>query len=81
MSHLEVILTCGLPNAAQLFFFFFKYMPANAGLRGDSGLSLSREDLLEEKTAAHLSILAWKVPWTEELGELYSHGMQKVTHN
>ena len=56
-------------------------MPASAGLRGDSGLSLSREDLLEEKTAAHFSILAWKVPWTEELGELYSHGMQKVTHN
>ena len=46
------------------------YMPANAGLRGDSGLSLSWEDLLEEKTAAHFSILAWKVPWTEELGEL-----------
>ena len=45
-------------------------MPANAGLRGDSGLILSWEDLLEEKVAAHFSILAWKFPWTEELGEL-----------
>ena len=44
-----------------------KQMPANAGLQGDSGLILSREDLREEKTAAHFSILAWTVPWTEEL--------------
>ena len=35
-----------------------KQMPANAGLQRDSALILSREDLREEKTAAHFSILA-----------------------
>ena len=30
--------------------------------------SLGREDLLEEEMATHSSILAWRIPWTEELG-------------
>ena len=44
--------------------------------------SLSREDPLEEKMATHSSILAWKIPWTEELGELQSIGsdMTEATH-
>ena len=32
--------------------------------------SLGREDTLEKETATHSSILAWKIPWTEELGGL-----------
>ena len=32
--------------------------------------SLGQEDPLEKGTAAHSSILAWKIPWTEELGGL-----------
>ena len=32
--------------------------------------SLDREDSLENKTANHSSILAWKIPWTEEPGRL-----------
>ena len=32
--------------------------------------SLGQEDPLEKETATHSSILAWKIPWTEELGEL-----------
>ena len=31
---------------------------------------LGREDLLEEEIATHSSILVWKIPWTEEPGEL-----------
>ena len=31
--------------------------------------------------ATHSSILAWKIPWTEELGGLQSMGLQKVGHN
>ena len=34
--------------------------------------SLGWEDPLEEGTATHSSILAWRIPWTEEPGELYS---------
>ena len=43
--------------------------------------SLSREDLLEKGMATHSSILAWRIPWTEEPGGLQSMGSQSVTHN
>ena len=40
--------------------------------------SLGREDPLEKETATHSSILAWKIPWTEEPGRLQSvHGVAK----
>ena len=35
--------------------------------------SLGREDPLEEETAAHSSVLAWRIPWTEEPGGLTVH--------
>ena len=38
--------------------------------------SLGREDPLEEEMAAHSSILAWEIPWTEEAGRLQCMGMQ-----
>ena len=40
--------------------------------------SLGREDLLEKEMATHSSILAWKIPWTEEPGRLQSMGSQRV---
>ena len=43
--------------------------------------SLGREDLLEEGTATHCSILAWRIPWTEEPGGLQSIESQRVGHN
>ena len=36
--------------------------------------SLGLEDLLEKEMATHSSILAWEIPWTEELGRLQSTG-------
>ena len=39
--------------------------------------SLGGEDPLEEEMATHSSILAWKIPWTEEPGGLQSMGSQK----
>ena len=38
--------------------------------------SLGPEDLLEKEMATHSSILAWKIPWTEEPGRLQSMGLQ-----
>ena len=38
---------------------------------------LGREDPLEKEMATHSSILAWKIPWTEEPGELQSMGPQE----
>ena len=43
--------------------------------------SLGGEDPLEEGMATHSSIVAWRVPWTEEPGGLQSMGSQRVGHN
>ena len=43
--------------------------------------SLGREDPLEKGMATYPSILAWKVPWTEERGGLQSRGSQRVRHD
>ena len=40
--------------------------------------SLGQEDPQEESMATHSSVLAWKIPWTEEPGELHSTGSQRV---
>ena len=39
---------------------------------------LGREGPLEEEMATHSSILAWRIPWTEETGGLQSMGSQRV---
>ena len=39
--------------------------------------SLGQEDALEKETATHSSILAWRIPWTEEPGRLQSIWLQK----
>ena len=43
--------------------------------------SLGQQDSLEEGMATHSSILAWKIPWTEELGRLQSMGSKRVRHD
>ena len=43
--------------------------------------SLDQEDPLEEGMATHFSILAWRIPWTEEPGGLQSIGSQRVGHD
>ena len=55
-----------------------KYLPAmwKTQLR-----RLGRKDPLEKEMATHSSILAWRIPWTEEPGRLQSIGMQRVRHD
>ena len=43
--------------------------------------SLGQEDPLEKEMATHSSTVAWKIPWTEELGRLQSMGSQRVGHD
>ena len=43
--------------------------------------SLDHEDPMEKEMATHSSILAWKIPWTEEPGGLQSTGSQRIWHN
>ena len=43
--------------------------------------SLGQEDLLEKEMATHSSIVAWRIPWTQEPGGLQSMGSQRVGHD
>ena len=52
--------------------------PVNAG---DESLIPGLEDPLEKEMATPSNIIAWKIPWTEELGGLQSTGSQKVRHD
>ena len=47
-----------------------KPLPADAGDITGAGSIPGQEDPLEEEMAAHSSILAWRIPWTEEPGRL-----------
>ena len=63
-----------------------KNPPANAGDIRDSRIesrvrSLDQEDPLRGGMATHSSILAWRIPWTEEPGKLQSMGLQRVRHD
>ena len=54
-----------------------KNLPANAENTG----SLGQEDPLGKEMATLSSILAWRIPWTEEPGGLQSMGSQRVRHD
>ena len=58
-----------------------KNLPANAGDAGDLVLSLGQEDPLEKEMATHSSILAWRIPGTEEPGGLQSIVSHRVRHD
>ena len=65
----------GLPGGAVV-----KNLPANATDSGDTGQvrSLGQEDALEKELAIHSSIIAWRIPRTEEPGGLQSMGLQEL---
>ena len=58
-----------------------KNSPASAGDVRELGSIPGQEDPLEEGKAIHSSILAWKIPWTEEPGKLKSIGSQTVRYD
>ena len=55
-----------------------KHLPA---MRETRVRSLGQEEPLEKEMATHSSILAWRIPWTEEPGRLQSTGSQRIGHN
>ena len=70
----EVTMSEGFPGGSVV-----KNLTASAGDMGlipDPGRSP-----LEEDMATNSSILAWRIPWTEEPGSLQSMGLQRVGHN
>ena len=54
---------------------------ANAGDARDVYLIPGQEDPLEQEMASHSNILAWKIPWAEEPGRLWSMGSRRVRHD
>ena len=66
----------GLPGGSVV-----KSLPAMQGLQETQVRSLGQEDPLEEGMATHSSILAWRILWTEEPGELQFIGSQGVRHD
>ena len=54
-------------------------LPASAGDAGDPGSIPGWGDSLEEEKATHSSMLAWRIPWTEERGRLQSLAPQSWT--
>ena len=66
------------PLRASLVAQKVKRLPA---VRETQVLSQGWEDLLEKEMATHSSILAWKIPWTEESGKPQSMGLQRVGHD
>ena len=63
----------GLPGGSVV-----KNQPAGQEIRVQP---LDPEDALEKGIAIHSSVLAWRIPWTEELGGLQSMGLQRVGQN
>ena len=55
-----------------------KHLPAMQEIRVQS---LGQENPLEKGMATYSSILAWRIPWTEEPGRLQSIGSQRVGHD
>ena len=64
-----------LNNWASLMAQTVKHLPAMLQTQVQS---LGWEDPLEKEMATHSSILAWRIPWTEEPSELHSMGSQRV---
>ena len=58
-----------------------KNPPASAGDARDKILSLGQEDPLEKRMETHSSILAWRIPWTEDPNGLQSMGSPRVKHD
>ena len=69
-------ITYGFPEGSAV-----KNPPAVQEMKGSRVGSLGREDPLEEGMAAHSSIRAWRILWTEEPGGLQSLGSQRLRHD
>ena len=66
----------GFPSGSAV-----KNLPAMQEMQEAWVQFLGQEDALEGERATHSSILAWRIPWTEEPGTLQSIGSQRVGHD
>ena len=71
-------MTTAVYNGASLMSQMVKNPPA---MQETWVQSLGWEDTLEKAMATHSTILAWRIPWTEEPGRLQSMGSQSIRHD
>ena len=79
-----IILILGIIVYVACFYFLIcggSEVKASTSNVGDSGSMPGSGNPLEKGIATHSSILAWRIPWTEEPGGLQSTGSQRVGHN
>ena len=74
----KMVITTALNPESSLVAQRLKHLPP---MRETRVRSLGPEDPLEKEMATHFSILAWRIPWTEEPGGLQSMGLQRVGHD
>ena len=72
-------------HSKNTLFSFLPYMAQLVtnlhAMQETRGRLLGWKDALEEGMATHSSILAWRIPWTEELGRLQATELQRVGHS
>ena len=75
---------------SQLYVYIYQGFPGGSVVKNPPAMqepqkmwvrSLDSKDPLQEGMATHSSILAWRIPWTEEPGRLQSMGSQRVRHH
>ena len=71
----------GVQSGSSQVVLVVKNPPANAGDMRDMGSVPGLRRSPGEGHGTHSSILAWRIPWTEEPGRLQSIGSQRVGHN
>ena len=79
-SHFSCLLS-RCPHLCDQVALVVKNLPADSRDTETWVRSLGREDALEEEMLTHSRVLAWRVPWTGEPGELQSMGSQRVGHD
>ena len=73
---------CEYSNLKNGFYSYLPQMVKNLPAVQEAQIqSLDLEDPLEKGMATHSSIVAWRIPWTEEPGRLQSMQSQRVGHN
>ena len=78
MNYCSHLLSTSRKSEASLVAQMVKNLPAMQEIRVQS---LGQENPLEKGMATYSSILAWRIPWTEEPGRLQSIGSQRVGHD
>ena len=78
----KAVLVWQSPRQAFIFYVVLTQMVKNLPAMQQTWVRcLGQENPLEKGMATHSSILAWRIPWTEELGGLQSRGSQRVRHD